>query len=147
MILGGHTKIWIYELCVSFISFFRWSFLPNKYSLLKPFDFFQSTNFLLCREKYDFAATTMDVLKIFEKHLWRSFLSWRLGIYNFTKNEVIHWASLWILVAPSAGNFPECNFQVGSFDKHLLCHQHYFGMSYPPPIFKSTLPHYALPIH
>ena len=82
-----------------------------------------------------------------EKHLWRSILSWRLGIYNFTKNEVNQWCSLWILVAPSAGNFPECNFQVGSFDKHLLCHQHYFGMNYPPPIFKSTFPHYALPIH
>ena len=34
----------------------------------------------------------------------------------------------------------------GSFVKYRLWHQNYFGMDYPP-IFRSTPPHYALPIH
>ena len=38
-----------------------------------------------------------------------------LGIYSFTKNEVIHRCSSRILIAPSAGSFTDSHFQVGSF--------------------------------
>ena len=53
-----------------------------------------------------------------------------------------------ILVAPSAGSFTDSHLQVGSFDKHLLRHQNYSGMDYPPyPPFLDLLPRYALPIN
>ena len=53
-----------------------------------------------------------------------------LGIGSFTKNEVIHRFSSRILVALSAGSFTDSHFQVGSFVKHLLQHQHYSGMEW-----------------
>ena len=73
-------------------------------------------------------------------------LSSRLGIYSFTKKEVIHRGSLRILVAPSAGSFTDSHFKDPSFVKHLLWHQNYFGVDYPPPIFRST-PRPNLPYH
>ena len=65
-------------------------------------------------------------------------LSFRLGIYSFTKNEIIHRHSSRILVASSAGSFTHSHFQVSSFVKNLLWHQNYFGVDYP---FRSTHPH------
>ena len=59
-------------------------------------------------------------------------LSFRLGIYSFIKNEVIHMCSSRILVALSAGSFKDSHFQVPSFVKHLLLHQNCFGVDYPP---------------
>ena len=110
-------------------SFLRWSFLPNKSliieSLFTAFDFFQSANFF--REKDILAATAKGVLKIFHQNLWKTpvkkliFVSCRLGIYSFTKNEVIHRYSSRILVAPSSDSFTDSHFQVGSFVKHLFC--------------------------
>ena len=41
------------------------------------------------------------------------------------------------MVALSTGNFTESHFQVPGFVKHLLCHQNYFGVDYPP-IFRFT---------
>ena len=98
---------------------------------LKPFQgrwLFQNVIFLLCREKDIFTPTAKGALKIFCQNLWETtvkeliFLSWRLGIYSFTKNEVIHWCSSMILVAASAGSFTGSNFRVASFIKHLLWH-------------------------
>ena len=86
------------------------------------------------------------------KYLFRTpvkelvFLSYMLGIYSFTKNEVIHRCSSKIFVAPSPGNFSDSYLQVGSFVKHLfpLCLIHplilkcfrlpiqYFEDSIPP---------------
>ena len=66
-----------------------------------------------------------------------------LKTYSFTKNEAIHWCSSRILVAPSAGCFTDSHFQVGSFAKHLLWHQNYFGMDYPS--FLDLPLHFALP--
>ena len=65
---------------------------------------------------------------------WVDFsLIFRLGIYSFTKGEVIHRCFSRVLVAPSAGSFTGCHFQVPSFVKKLLWHKIYFGMDYPPP--------------
>ena len=76
--------------------------------------------------------------KIFEKHLWRSwFWSCRLGFYIFIKNKFIHRFLCRSLVALSAGSFAKSHFQVWSFVKHLLWHQNYFGMDYPP-IFRPS---------
>ena len=89
---------------------------------------FQNVIFLLCREKDIFTPTAKGALKIFCQNLWETtvkeliFLSWRLGIYSFKKNEVIHWCSSVILVAASAGSFTGSNFRVASFIKHLLWH-------------------------
>ena len=110
--------------------------------LFKAFDFFQSANFLLCREKDIFTAWCSKNLSL--KSLKNTcegvdfLLSFRLGIYSFTKNEVIHRHSSRILVASSAGSFTHSHFQVSSFVKNLLWHQNYFGVDYP---FRSTHPH------
>ena len=116
--------------------------------LFKAFDFFQSASFLLCREKDIFAATAKGVVKSFiDRDLWKTsvkeliFLGCRLGIYSFTKNEVIRRCSSWILVAPSAGSFTDSNFQVGSFVKHLLWHQKYLEWT-TSSMFRSASPHY-----
>ena len=71
------------------------------------------------------------------------FLSCRLGIYSFTKNEIIHRCSSKILVAPFFGSFTDSHFQVGSFVKHLLWHQITLQWT-ASLIFRST-PYYALP--
>ena len=43
--------------------------------------------------------------------------------------------------------FWDIGSKIGSFVKYLLWQQHYFGTDYPPPsIFRSTSPHYALPV-
>ena len=60
-----------------------------------------------------------------------------VGIYCFTKNEVIHRCFSRNLIAPSAGSFTDSHFHVVSFAKHLLLYQNYFGMDYPL-IFRSN---------
>ena len=118
--------------------------------LFKAFDFFHSASLLLCREKDIFAATAKGVVKSFiDRDLWKTsvkeliFSGCRLGIYSFTKNEVIHRCSLWVLVAPSAGCFTDSNFQVGSFVKHLLWHQKYLEWTTSPMLRSaSPPPHY-----
>ena len=49
------------------------------------------------------------------------FLSYRLGTYSFTKNEVIHRCSSRILVTRSAGTFTDFHFQVKSFVEQVWC--------------------------
>ena len=115
--------------------------------LFKAFDFFHSASLLLCREKDIFAATAKGVVKSFiDRDLWKTsvkeliFSGCRLGIYSFTKNEVIHRCSLWVLVAPSAGCFTDSNFQVGSFVKHLLWHQKYLEWTTSPMLRSASPP-------
>ena len=67
------------------------------------------------------------------------FLSCRLGIYSFTKNEVTHRCSSRILVALSSDSFSDSHFQVGSFVKRLLGTKITLTQT-TPSIFKSTLP-------
>ena len=75
----------------------------------KAFDFFQSESFLLCREKDIWSQQPPRVfwksfINIFEKHPV-IFISCRLGIYSFTKNEVIDRCSSKILQGNSLGVF------------------------------------------
>ena len=110
-------------------------------SLFKAFDFFQIENFLLCREKDILQQLAMVNSKnLSSKSLKNTckgvdfLLSFMLGIYSFTKNEVIHGYSSRILAAPSAGCFTDSQFQVPSFVKHILWHKNYF--------LEGTSPHF-----
>ena len=71
-----------------------------------------------------------------------------LGSYSFTKSEVIRGCSSRFLVVPSAGSFTDNHFQVGSFVKHLLWHQHSLPPPFldpPPPIMPMSYP--SVPIN
>ena len=99
--------------------------------LFKTLDFFQRANFLFCRQKYIFAATTNAwCSKIFHQNFWKtpvkdliSFYCCKFqarGICSFTKNEVIHWCSAMILVAPSTSSFTDSQFQISFVKHHFL---------------------------
>ena len=91
---------------------------------LKPFQglwLFSECNFSPLQGERCFCSNRRGCSKNFHQNLWKIPLkiflkNCRLGVYSFTKNEVIHRCSTRILVPPSAGSFTDSHFQAGSFE-------------------------------